>query len=289
LLEIDSRPYAAQLLQAQGNLERDTNLLAQAKMDLGRYQAAWARNAIAKQTLEDQEKIVLQDQGTVKSDEGTVQYDQVQVNFCHITAPISGRVGLRLVDPGNVIQANGTTPMVVITQMQPITVVFTISEDNIGEVETQMRHGKKLQVTALNRSDQSVLGTGTLQTIDNQVDTTTGTLKLRALFANKDNALFPNLFVNTKLLVRTLQGVTVIPNAAIQQNGSTSYVFVIQNGVARQCDVKQGVTDSGMTQVEGVNPGDVVATSSFEKLQNNSKVNVTKTPQPSGTTGNNAP
>lgn len=289
LIQIDPSPYEAQLLQAEGALERDTNLLAQAKMDLGRYQAAWARNAIAKQTLDDQEKIVLQDEGTVKADQGTVQYDQVEVNFCHITAPISGRVGLRLVDPGNVVQANGTTPLVVITQTQPITVVFTISEDNIGEVETQMYHGKKLQVTAFNRTDQSSLGTGTLQTIDNQVDTTTGTLKLRALFPNTNNALFPNLFVNTKLLVRTIQGVTLIPNAAIQQNGSTSFVFVLQNGVARQCDVKPGITDSGMTQVEGINPGDVVATSSFEKLQNNSKVNISKTPQPSGTTGNNAP
>ena len=289
LVEIDPRPYQAQLVEAQGALERDTNLLAQAKMDLARYQAAWERNAIAKQTLEDQEKLVLQDEGTVKADQGTVQYDQVQVNFCHITAPISGRVGLRLVDPGNVVQANSTTPLVVITQVQPITVVFTISEDNIGEVETQMRKGAKLQVTALNRTDQSNLGTGVLETIDNQVDTTTGTLKLRALFPNKNNALFPNLFVNTKLLVRTLKGVTLIPNGAIQQNGNTSYVFVLQNGVAHQCDVKPGVTDSGMTQVEGINPGEVVATSSFEKLQNNSKVNITKTPQPAGTTGNSAP
>ena len=289
LVEVDPSPYAAQLLQAQGALERDTNLLAQAKMDLARYQAAWDRNAIAKQTLEDQEKLVLQDEGTVKADQGTVLYDQVEVNFCNITAPISGRVGLRLVDPGNVVQANSTTPLVVITQTQPITVVFTISEDNIGEVETQMRHGKRLQVTAFNRTDQSNLGTGNLQTIDNQVDTTTGTLKLRALFRNTDNALFPNLFVNTKLLVRTLQGVTLIPNAAIQQNGSESFVFVLQNGVARQCDVKPGITDSGMTQVEGINPGEVVATSSFEKLQNNSKVNITTAPQPSGTTGNNAP
>lgn len=289
LIDIDPSPYAAQLLEAQGNLERDTNLLAEAKMDLKRYQAAWERDGIAKQTLEDQEKLVLQDEGTVKSDQGTVQYDQVEVNFCHITAPISGRVGLRLVDPGNVVQANSTTPLVVITQLQPITVVFTIAEDQIGQVEAQLRRGKTLKVTAANRSDQSTLGSGTLQTIDNQIDTTTGTVKLRAVFPNKNNALFPNLFVNTRLLVKTLQGVTIIPNSAIQQNGNTSYVFLIQNGVAHLTNVKPGITDAGMTQVTGINPGDVIATSSFEKLQNNSKVNITKEPPPTGASGDNAP
>ena len=280
LIDIDSSPYAAQLLEAQGALDRDTNLLAQAKMDLDRYKAAWARDGIAKQTLDDQEKLVLQDQGTVKADQGTVQYDQVEVNFCHIVAPISGRVGLRLVDPGNVVQANSTTPLVVITQLQPITVVFTIAEDNIGEVQDQMRHGKTLQVTALDRNNQAKLSTGKLQTLDNQIDTTTGTVKLRAVFANTNNVLFPNLFVNTKLLVRTLDGVTAVPNSAIQQNGDQSYVYVINNNIASQRNVKVGITDSGMTQVEGINPGDVVANSSFEKLQNNSKVIVTKTPPP---------
>ncbi|HEY5253378.1 MAG TPA: efflux RND transporter periplasmic adaptor subunit, partial [Acidobacteriaceae bacterium] len=146
LIDIDPRPYQAQLVQAQGALERDTNLLAQARMDLERYQAAWSRNAIARQTLEDQQKIVLQDEGTVKVDQGAVQYDQVQVAFCHLTAPISGRVGLRPVDPGNVVQANSTTPLVVITQIDPITVVFTMAEDDIGQVLTQMRRGKTLQV-----------------------------------------------------------------------------------------------------------------------------------------------
>lgn len=290
LVDVDPSTYQAQLLQAQGTLERDTNLLGQAQMDLERYQAAWARNAIAKQTLEDQEKVVLQDQGTVKADQGTVQYDQVQVNFCHITAPITGRVGLRLVDPGNVIQANSTTPLVIITQIDPITIVFTVSEDSIGPVADQMRHGKKkLQVTALSRSDDSTLDKGTLQTIDNQIDTTTGTLKLRALFNNSKGALFPNQFVNTRLLVRELTGVTTVPSSAIQQNGDTSFVFVIDNGVAHQKTVKAGITDAGMTQVDGINPGDVVANSSFEKLQNNSKVNIAKTPPPGHATTNTAP
>src|SRR5665213_1800317 len=229
LIEIDSRPYSAQLMVAQGALERDTNLLAQAKMDLARYQTAWSHNAIARQTLEDQEKLVLQYQGTVQADQGTVQYDQVQVSFCHLTAPISGKVGLRLVDPGNVVQANSTTPLVTITQMQPITVVFTISEDSVGDVMAQMHHGKMLEVTAYDRSDQEKIATGKLQTIDNQIDTTTGTLKLRAIFLNSNGALFPNLFVNTRLLVRTLQDMTLVPTSAIQQNGDISYVYVIQN------------------------------------------------------------
>ena len=289
LIDIDPRPYQAQLLQAQGALERDTNLLAQAKMDEARYQQAWAGDGVARQTLEDQEKVVLQDEGTVKVDQGTVQYDEVQVGFCHITAPIPGRVGLRLVDPGNVVQANSTTPLVVITQLQPITVVFTIAEDNIGQVQDQMEHGKTLQVTAYDRTDQSKIATGQLQTIDNQIDTTTGTLKLRAIFQNQNNKLFPNLFVNTKLLVRTLEGVTLVPTSAIQQNGDTSFVYVIQNGTANLRNIKPGVSDSGQTVVEGVQPGDVVANSSFEKLQNGVKVTVSQTPPPNTAPRSNSP
>lgn len=289
LVDIDSRPFQAQLLEAQGTLQRDTNLLAQAKMDLARYRQAWARNAIPRQTLDDQEKIVLQYEGTVKADEGAVQYDQVQVSFCHIVAPISGRVGLRLVDPGNVVQANSTTPLVVVTQLQPITVVFTIAEDSIGQVEDQIRHGKTLQVTALDRSNMSTLATGKLQTIDNQIDTTTGTLKLRAIFPNTNTALFPNLFVNTRLLVKTLEGATLVSSDAIQQSGITSYVYVIRNRKAYLQDVTAGVSDAGMTAVTGINPGDVVADSSFEKLQTGSQVVVAKTPPPTTSRGSKAP
>ncbi|MES2222455.1 MAG: efflux RND transporter periplasmic adaptor subunit [Acidobacteriota bacterium] len=289
LIDIDSRPFRAQLLQAQGALQRDTNLLAQAKMDLARYQAAWARNAIARQTLEDQQKLVLQDEGTVKVDQGVVQYDEVQVAFCHLTAPISGRVGLRLVDPGNVVEANSTNPLVVITQIDPITIVFTIAEDTVGQVMTQMRHGKTLPVTAYDRGNEAKIATGKLQTIDNQIDTTTGTVKLRALFPNKNDVLFPNLFVNTKLLVNTLHDVTLVPSSTIQQNGEVSYVFVIRNGVAHMQNVKPGISESGETEVTGVNPGDVIADSSFQKLQDNSKVVLSKTPLPATTTGSSAP
>jgi multidrug efflux system membrane fusion protein len=291
LIDIDSRPFRATLLQAQGALERDENLLAQAQMDLTRYQQAWERNAIAKQILDDQEKLVLQDEGQVKNDVGTVQFDQVQVDFCHITAPISGRVGLRLVDPGNVVQSAGTVTLAVITQLEPITVIFTIPEDSLDAVEDRLRAKAKLSVDAFDRTAQTKIASGQLLTIDNQIDTTTGTVKGRALFANTNDLLFPNQFVNTRLLVNTLQGVTLVPSSAIQQNGQASFVYVIQNNVAHMRSVKPGVTNAGITQVDGINPGDVVANSSFDKLQDNIAV-VVSNPAPAAgatATGSTAP
>ena len=272
LIDIDSRATRANLLQAQGALERDENLLAQATMDLERYREAFARKAIAKQIMDDQEKLVLQDQGTVKNDQGTVQFDQVQVDYCHITAPIAGRVGLRLVDPGNVVQATGAVTLAVITQLKPITVIFTVPEDSLGPVVTRLRAKAKLSVDAFDRTAQTNIASGVLMTLDNQIDTTTGTVKARAVFDNKNDALFPNQFVNTRLLVNTLQGVTVVPASAIQQNGQASFVYVIQNDVAHRRPVKPGVTDDGQTQVDGINPGDIVANSSFDKLQDNTQV-----------------
>ena len=289
LIDIDPRPYEAQLLQAQGALERDTNLLAQAKMDLERYREAWARNGIPKQTLDDQEKIVRQDEGTVKIDQGTVRYDQVQVGFCHITSPISGRVGLRLVDPGNVVQATGSTILAVITQLQPITVIFPIAEDSLSQVQAQVRQGQRLNVEAFDRTQQAKIATGKLLTFDNQVDTTTGTVKLRAIFDNKDGSLFPNQFVNARLRVKTLHGASLIPSSAIQHDGQTSFVYLIQNDTAQMRTIKPGVADAGMTAVEGINPGDVVANSSFEKLQKNSKITVSKQPRPASTSQDPVP
>jgi len=272
LIDIDPRPFRATLLQAEGALERDQNLLAQAQMDLERYTEAWAHNAIAKQILDDQEKLVKQDEGQVKNDEGTVQFDQVQLDFCHITAPIAGRVGLRLVDPGNVVQSAGTTTLAVITQLEPITVIFTIPEDSLDAVQDRLRAHAKLSVDAFDRTALRNIANGQLLTLDNQIDTTTGTVKGRALFPNTDDLLFPNQFVNTRLLVNTLQGVTLVPSSAIQQNGQASFVYVIQENVAHMRSVKAGVTNAGITQVDGVNPGDVVANSSFEKLQDKSPV-----------------
>jgi multidrug efflux system membrane fusion protein len=289
LIDIDSRTYQATLMQAQGILERDENILAQAKMDLVRYRDAWSRNAIPKQTLDDQEKIVLQNEGTVKNDQGTVQFDQVQVGYCHITAPFTGRIGLRLVDPGNVVQSSGGTTLAVITQIQPITVIFTIAEDNLGQVQPRLRQRTKLPVYAFDRTSLNKIATGTLLTLDNLIDTTTGTVKARALFDNKDGVLFPNEFVNTRLLVNTLHDATLIPSSAVQHNGQEAFVYVIQNNTAHVRSVKPGITDDNTTQVEGINPGDVVADSSFEKLQDNSKIIISKTPVASSTTGSEAP
>ena len=288
LVEIDSRPYRATLLQAQGILDRDQNVLGQAQLDLERYRDAWARNAIAKQILDDQGKLVLQDQGTVKNDQGIVQFDQVQVDYCHITAPIDGIVGLRLVDPGNVVQSAGSTTLAVITQIEPITVVFTIPEDSLGPVEARLRKNAKLTVDAFDRAAQTKIATGVLLTLDNQIDTTTGTVKARSQFANTGDELFPNQFVNIHLLVNTLQGVTTIPASAIQQNGQTSFVYVIQGDVAHMRTIKPGVTDNGVTQVEGINPGDVVANSSFDKLQDSAKVVVSNKPASTNTGGSKA-
>jgi membrane fusion protein, multidrug efflux system len=272
LVDIDSRAYRANLLQAQGALKRDQNVLAQAQMDLERYRVAWSHNGIAKQILDDQEKLVLQDEGTVQNDQGIVQFDQVQVDYCHIIAPIAGRVGLRLVDPGNVVQSSAAGTLAVIAQLDPITVVFTIPEDSLGPVAARLRKKATLAVDAFDRTAQTKIASGKLLTLDNQIDTTTGTVKARAVFSNKNDALFPNQFVNTRLLVNTLQGVTLIPASAIQQNGQASFVYVIQNNIAHIRSVKPGVTDAGLTQVDDIDPGDVVANSSFDKLQDNTAV-----------------
>jgi multidrug efflux system membrane fusion protein len=288
LIEIDARPYRATLLQAQGILERDRNVLAQAQMDLTRYRAALARNAIAQQMVDDQEKLVLQVQGTVKNDEGTVQYDQLQVDYCHITAPIGGQIGLRLVDPGNLVQANGTTALAVITQMQPITVIFTLSEDSLAPVIARLREHAKLAVDVFDRTGQTRIASGELLALDNQIDTTTGTVKVRSIFENKDNALFPNQFVNARLLVNTLTDVTLVSASAVQQNGQTSFVYVIQDSIAHLRSVKTGVTDAGRTQVDGVKAGEVLADSSFDKLQDNARVTIVNKPIGAGTAAGSA-
>ena len=289
LIDIDPRPYQAQLMQAEGALERDTNVLAQAQMDLDRYRTAWSRNGINKQLLDDQEKIVLQDQGTVKNDQGTVNYDRVQLSYCHISTPIAGRIGLRLVDPGNVVQASAGTVLAVITQIQPITVIFTMPEDSLAQVQARMHQIHTLPVDALDRGQTAKLASGKLQSIDNQIDTTTGTVKLRATFDNRNGALFPNQFVNTRLLVNTLDGVTLVPTNAVQHNGQAAFVYVVTNGTASLRNIKTGVADAGMTAVEGINPGEVVATSSFDKLQSGSRVAVSSQTSAATPAESNAP
>jgi len=289
LIDLDARPFMAQLEQAEGTLEHDQYLLAQAQMDLERYRQAWAKNAIPRQTLEDQEKIVRQLQGSVRTDQGLVHYNQIQVAYCHITSPIRGRVGLRLIDPGNLVTANSATPLVVITQTEPITIIFTIAEDNLAEVLDQMRHGTKLTVEAWDRQMNSLIGKGEVTTVDNQIDTSTGTVKLRATFDNKDEALFPNEFVNTRLALKTLPNQILIPDSAVQHNGDVAFVYVIQNGQAKMTNVKTGVANAGVVAVQGIQAGDVIADSSFEKLQDGAKVTISKVQLPSRTSESNAP
>jgi multidrug efflux system membrane fusion protein len=200
---------------------------------------------------------------------------------------------LRLVDPGNVVQSAGTITLAVITQLQPITVIFTIPEDSLGPVQVRLQKKAILPVDVFDRTAQTKIASGKLLTLDNQIDTTTGTVKGRAQFDNKNDALFPNQFVNTRLLVNTLQGVTLVPASAIQQNGQASFVYVIQNNVAHMRSIKPGVTDGGLTQVDGIDAGDVVANSSFDKLQDNTAVTVSNKaptkPGPASTNGSSAP
>lgn len=273
LIEIDPRPYQAALTQAQGQLAHDTAVLNEARIDLGRYQEAFSKNAIAQQQVYDQEQTVKQDEGTVQIDQGSLDTAKVNLVYCHITSPIDGRVGLRLVDPGNVVQANSTTSLVVITQLQPITVIFNVAEDELSQIEQQLRRGQKLKVYALDRSQQTTLATGTLLTLDNQVDTTTGTVKLRAIFPNNNNALFPDQFVNAKLLVQTEQNVVLVPTAAIQRNSQAAFVYLVEpNDTAKVQNVTAGPSDGNFISVQGLQPGQTVVTSGFEKLQDGIKV-----------------
>jgi multidrug efflux system membrane fusion protein len=275
LIDIDPRPYQATLQQAQGTLQHDEGLLAQARMDLQRYQEAYARNAIAKQQLDDQLQTVVQYEGNVKADHGTVAYDEVQLEYCHIVAPIAGRVGLRLVDPGNTVFAGSGSTLIVITQLQPTTVVFNVSEDDLPQVQGQLQGDNKLPVDVFDRADAHLIESGTLGSLDNQVDTTTGTVRFRAELPNKELALFPNQFVNARLLVRMLKGVTLVPTVAIQHNGTDDFVYVVKpdNTVAVQ-NVTALTSNEQDTAVQGLNAGVTIATRGFDRLENGARVRV---------------
>jgi membrane fusion protein, multidrug efflux system len=279
LIEIDPRPYEAQLKQAEGTLQHDQGLLKQAEIDLARYQKASALNAIAKQTLEDQEQAVEQYKGTVKNDEGQVDYQRVQLSYCHITAPASGRVGLRLVDPGNTIFAGNSNALVVVTQLQPITVVFNVAEDNLSQLRSQILHRTGLPVDAFDRSQLNKIATGRLLTIDNQVDTTTGTIRFRAQFDNQDLALYPNQFVNARLLVNTLHNTLLIPSAAVQRNGVQAFVYKVSNNTASIQNIVEKTSDNNISAVEGLKQGDTVSITGFDKLQDGTKVEIEESPQ----------
>ncbi len=273
LAQIDPRPFQAQLEQAQGQYQRDKALLENANVDLNRYQIAYSKNAIPKQQLDTQVATVHQYEGVVKLDQGQIDNVNVQLGYCRITSPITGRVGLRLVDPGNIVHASDANGMLVITQMQPINVLFSVAEDYLPQIREQLRRGNRLTVDALDRTQQTKLSTGALLTFDNEIDTTTGTIKLKATFPNRDNALFPNQFVNARLLVTTQHGVILIPTAAIQRNAQDAFVYVVKpdQTVAMQ-NISTGTTDGNVTAVEGLKAGDVVAVDGFDKLQNGTKV-----------------
>jgi multidrug efflux system membrane fusion protein len=253
----------------------DQGVLDQATMDLSRYQAAYARNAIAKQILDDQEKAVIQDQGTVKSDQGTVDFDKVQLAYCHIVSPINGRVGLRLVDPGNTVFSGSNSTLVVITQLQPITVVFNISEDDLPEVQGQLKGNKAMQVDAFDRADLNNLESGKLTSLDNLIDTTTGTVKFRASFPNKNLVLFPNQFVNARLLVKTLINATLVPTAAVQYNGTAAFVYIVSaNNTVNVHPVTAVTGDDKVTAVTGIDAGTALATSGFDRLEDGVHVQI---------------
>jgi membrane fusion protein, multidrug efflux system len=283
LAVIDPRPYMATYTQAQGQLQRDQALLQNARTDLQRYQMAYTTRAIPEQTVVTQQATVNQEEGTVKVDEGSLEAAKINLDYTRITSPIDGRVGLRGVDLGNIVQANGTTPLVTITQLQPITVIFTMAENYVDEVYNQMRTGHKLRVDALNRDDQSELAQGSVLALDSQIDTTTGTVRVRAIFPNKNNRLFPNEFVNARLLVRTLMGVNIIPNAAIQRNNEVAYVYVVNpDSTVKSQNVTVATTDGTSSAVTGVTPGQRVVTDGFDKLQDGAKITVRAQYTPTG-------
>jgi membrane fusion protein, multidrug efflux system len=276
LAQIDPRPYQAALDLAEGTLIHDQGLLDQAISDLARYEKLGKQDSIALQQVADQQFLVQQDKGLVKEDQATIETAKLNLAYCHITAPITGRVGLRLVDPGNYVQTSSPTGLVVLTQTEPISIIFVLPEDAIPDVWREIRSGKTLTVTAYNRTDNKLIATGTLESVDNLIDTTTGTVKLRANFPNKDEALFPNQFVNARLLVQTIAGATIAPVAAIQHGAPGTFVFLVKpDGSVAVQKVTTGVSEGDRVQIEsGLNAGDVVVVDGADRLRDGSKVRI---------------
>jgi multidrug efflux system membrane fusion protein len=274
LVEIDSRPYELALRNAEGALERDQAMLQSAELDLKRYQELAKTNAIPRQQLDQQVALVAQDRGNVVSDQAQIDTQKLNIIYCHIIAPVTGRVGLRLVDQGNYVTPGDATGLVVITQFQPITVIFPVAEDNLPQIVKRIAVAKSLPVTAFDRSGTVKLATGQLKTLDNQIDTTTGTLKLRAEFANEDNTLFPNQFVNVQVLVDTLKGAPVMSTSAVQRGapGTFAYVVNADNSVSVK-PVTLGPSYGERVAIQsGLSPGDRVVIDGADKLRNGAKV-----------------
>ncbi len=288
LAQVDPRPYQVALAQAQGTLAHDTALLAQAKSDLARFTILGKQDSIAQQQLADQQFLVQQDEGTVQVDQAQVDNAKLNLAYTHIVSPVTGRVGLRLVDPGNYVQTSGSTGLVVVAQLQPISVVFVLPEDDIPALMEQMQAGATLGVTSYDRSNAKKLADGTLITIDNTVDTTTGAVKLRASFPNTDNKLFPNQFVNAQLLLKTLPNTIRAPVAAVQQGAPGSFVYLVKpdNSVGIQV-VKTGVTDGDQIQIlSGLKAGDTVVVDGADRLKDGAKITVSGNAKGSATPNN---
>jgi multidrug efflux system membrane fusion protein len=276
LAQVDPRPYQVTLEQAQAQLAKDQATLAQAQSDLARYQLLTKQDSISKQTATDQEYLVHQEQGTVAVDQSQIDSAKLNLAYCHIVSPVTGRVGLRQVDQGNYVQVTDTNGIVVVAQIEPISVIFTIPEDNAPAVMGRLKVGAKLPVTVFDRSNTTKLATGTLDALDNQIDTTTGTVKLRATFPNTDDVLFPNQFVNARLLVDTLSGAVVVPNAAVQLGALGSFVYVVKgDGTVAATVVKTGPTDGERTAIlSGLVAGDVVVVDGTDRLRDGARVMV---------------
>jgi membrane fusion protein, multidrug efflux system len=276
LAQIDPRPYEAALAQANGNLARDEALLKGAQVDLARYQGLAAQNAVPRQTLDTQIALVAQDQGTVEADRAAVKAAQVNLQYCRIVSPLDGRVGLRLVDQGNYVTPGDTNGLVVITQLQPISVLFTLPEDNIQTVLKRMQGGAVLPATAYDRSGASKIADGTLSTFDSQIDPTTGTIKARAQFANDTKVLYPNQFVNVRLLVDTHKDVTTMSTAGIQRGVPGTFVYLVNaDNTVSVRPVQLGVTEGERVEVlSGLVPGDRIVIDGADKLRDGAKINV---------------
>lgn len=276
LAQIDPRPYQAALAQAQGQLAKDQALLAQAENNLARYQALIKQDSISKQQVTDQEALVAQDKAAILTDQAMVQTAQLNVDYAHIVSPITGRAGMRLVDAGNYLQPSDSTGIVVVTQLDPISVVFSTPEDDLPHIAARLNSGAKMKVTAFDRANVNQLAVGDLTTYDSQVDVTTGTIKMRATFDNPNGVLFPQQFVNVRLLVDTLAGVALAPNAAVQIGPSGNFVYLLNDdGTVSKRDVVSGPTDGKLTTItKGLASGDKVVIDGVDRLKDGAKVRV---------------
>jgi membrane fusion protein, multidrug efflux system len=276
IAEIDPRPYEATLAQANGNLTRDRALLKGAQVDLTRYQGLAAQNAVPRQTLDTQVALVAQYQGTVEADTAAVKAAQVNLQYCHILSPLDGRVGLRQVDQGNYVTPGDTNGIVVITQLQPISVLFTVPEDNLQAISKRLQSGAVLPATALDRSGARKIADGTLQTFDSQIDQTTGTIKLRAQFPNEAKTLYPNQFVNVQLLLDTHNDVTTMPTAGVQRGVPGTFVYLVNaDDTVSVRKIELGVTDGDRVEVRsGLQPGDRIVVDGADKLKDGAKINI---------------